>query len=168
MNLLKIFAFLLLPVLGFSQSKVHWLTMEEAIAKSKVEKRKIFIDVYTHWCGWCKKMEKSTFQTDEVAKILNEDYYPVKLDAEQKAPITFNGRVFQYVKSGRGGYHELAAYFLDSQMSYPTVVFLDENLNIIQAIPGYRDKKEFALMANYFGKNFHKRMSWAAYSKKYK
>ncbi len=168
MHTIKIFLLLLLPVLGFSQSKVKWMTMEEAIAQSKIHKKKIFIDVYTDWCGWCKRMEKTTFQTDEVAKILNEDYYPVKFNAEQKAPITFNGKVYKYVQSGRKGYHEFAAYLLDNQFSYPTVVFLDENLKTIQAIPGYRKKKEFALMASYFGKDFHKKMSWDAYTKKNK
>ncbi len=168
MHIIKIIALLFLPVLGMTQSKVRWMTMDEAIAQSKIRKKKIFIDVYTDWCGWCKKMEKSTFQTDEVAKILNEDYYPVKFNAEQKAPITFKGKVYKYVQNGRRGYHELANYLLDSQFSYPTVVFLDENQNIIQAIPGYRKKHEFALMANYFGKNFHKKMSWDAYTKKNK
>ena len=168
MNTIKIFILVLLPVLGYSQIKVNWMTMEEAIAQSKIHKKKIFVDVFTDWCGWCKKMEKSTFQTDEVAKILNEDYYPVKFNAEQKESLTFNGKVYNYVKSGRNGHHEFAAFLLDNQLTYPTVVFLDENLKIIQAIPGYRKKEEFALMASYFGKNFHKKMSWATYSKKNK
>jgi len=41
-----------------SQVSGEWMTFEEAIEKSKTEKRKIFIDVYTDWCGWCKVMDK--------------------------------------------------------------------------------------------------------------
>jgi len=168
MKAIKILFLLLIPTLSFSQSKVQWMTIEQAIAQSNIQKKKIFIDVYTDWCGWCKRMEKTTFQTDEVAKILNEDYYPVKFNAEQKEPISFNGKVYKYIKSGRKGYHEFAGYLLDNHFSYPTVVFLDENLSTIQAIPGYRKKKEFALMASYFGKDYHKKMSWETYNKKNK
>ena len=63
-------------------SGVKWLTFEEAVEKSKTEKRKIFIDVYTDWCGWCKVMDKNTFNDPEVAKLLNEKFYPVKFNAE--------------------------------------------------------------------------------------
>ncbi len=40
---------------------VRWLSWEEAIELSKEDPRKIVIDVYTEWCGWCKKMDKTTF-----------------------------------------------------------------------------------------------------------
>lgn len=166
MNAIKFaLLFLLLPTFSFAQGKVNWLSMEEALAKSKIEKKKIFVDVYTDWCGWCKKMEKVTFHTEKVALILNEDYYPVKFNAEQKEAISYNGKVYKYVGNGRNGHHELAAFLLDAQMSYPTVVFIDENLKVIQAIPGFRKKEEFALIANYFGKDFHKKISWEAFQK---
>ena len=71
---------------GWAQeTPVKWMSFEQAIEKSKTEKRKIFIDVYTDWCGWCKVMDKNTFSETQVAKILNEMFYPVKLDAEQRA-----------------------------------------------------------------------------------
>src|SRR6187402_1829141 len=72
-------------------SAVKWMSFEEAVEKSKTEKRKIFIDVYTDWCGWCKVMDKNTFTDPNVAKILNEDFYPVKFDAEQRENVVFNG-----------------------------------------------------------------------------
>src|SRR5882757_10471977 len=72
-------------------SPVKWMTFQEAVEKSKTEKRKIFIDVYTDWCGWCKVMDKNTFPDLQIAKLLNEKFYPVKLDAEQTADINFRG-----------------------------------------------------------------------------
>ena len=62
--------------------KVQWMSFEEAVAKNKLEPKKIFVDVYTDWCGWCKKMDAGTFNNPVVAKYLNEKYYNVKLDAE--------------------------------------------------------------------------------------
>ena len=61
------------------EGPVHWLTFEQAVEKAKTTKKPIFIDVYTTWCGWCKVMDKNTFSDPAVAKVLNEQFYPVKL-----------------------------------------------------------------------------------------
>ncbi len=113
---------------------VKWMTFTEAVEKSKAEKRKIFIDVYTSWCGWCKVMDKNTFPDPEIAKLLNEKFYPVKFDAEQTNDVVFRGTTFKFISSGRGGYHQLAAALLNNQMSYPNFVFLDEEFRIIPLI----------------------------------
>ena len=77
-----------------SDSTVNWLTFEEAVERSKTEKKKIFIDVYTDWCGYCKVMDKNTFSQADIAQYLNENFYPVKFNAEQKQDITFRGHTF--------------------------------------------------------------------------
>lgn len=71
-------------------SPVKWMTFEQAVERTKTEKRKIFIDVYTDWCGWCKVMDKNTFADPAVAKLLNEKFYPVKFDAEQTADVVLD------------------------------------------------------------------------------
>src|SRR6185295_7853223 len=111
--------FLVLSREGNAQAEGHlagpikWMTFEEAVEKSKTEKRKIFIDVYTDWCGWCKVMDKNTFPDPEVARLLNEKFYPVKLDAEQTADITFRGTTFKFIAQGNKGVHQLAAALLN-------------------------------------------------------
>lgn len=144
-------------------SKVEWLTFEQALEKSKIEKRKIFIDVYTDWCGWCKVMDKNTFSEEKIANYLNEKYYAVKLNAEQTGDIEFKNHTFKYVPNGRRGYHELAAWLLQGRLSYPTVVFLDEDFNPIQPLPGYREPKEFHPILTYFGEDQYKQMAWKDY-----
>ena len=91
--------------------EIKWLSWDEAVtlAQSDAEPKKIFIDVYTDWCGWCKRMDKDTFQNSEVAGYMNEYFYMVKLDGEGKEPIEFRGQTYKFVPSGRSGYHELAA-----------------------------------------------------------
>ena len=96
-----------LVLLGFGvqlfAQEVEWLSWEQAMRKSKQEKRKYFVDVYTPWCGWCKKMDKSTFDQREIASFLNENYYPIKFNAEQKEPIKIDGQEYKFVKYGRNG-----------------------------------------------------------------
>src|SRR5690606_20775174 len=86
---------------SFVESKaqgVQWMTFEEAVERSKTEKRKIFIDVYTDWCGWCKVMDRKTFNDPIVAELLNTQYYPVKFNAEQRGDVVYDGTVFKYVE----------------------------------------------------------------------
>lgn len=150
-----------------AEGKVNWMTFEEAIKKSEVEKKKIFIDVYTDWCGWCKVMDKNTFSEPEIAKYLNENFYPVKFDAEQKEEITFRNHTFKFVPSGRKGYHELAAALLNNKLSYPSVVFLDENFNMIQPLAGYQKPDQFEKIIKYIGGDHYKSTEWAEWEKNF-
>lgn len=151
-----------------SESPVTWMTFEEAVERSKTEKRKIFIDVYTDWCGWCKVMDKNTFSEPMIAKILNEEFYPVKFDAEQKEDIVFNGTTFKFVPSGNKGYHQLAAALLNNQLAYPTVVFLDEEFRMIQPLQGYQKAPEFHKIIKFIGGDHYKDTKWDDWQNIYK
>lgn len=150
-----------------SASLVKWLTIEEAYAKSKTEPRKIFVDVYTHWCGWCRKMDAVTFENPVIAKYLNEKYYPVKLNAETHDTIFFNEKMYVFIPSGNRGYHELANELMQGKMSYPTVVFLDERMHTIQAIPGFREAEEMDKILKYFGENFYRTTEYGVFQSAY-
>ncbi len=147
--------------------KVNWMTLEQALEKSKTEKRKIFVDVYTDWCGWCKRMDSTTFVNPAVAKYLNERFYPVKFNAEQQQDITLNGKTYKFKKSGQRGHHELAAEWLNNRLSFPTIVFLDENQQLIQPIPGFQDATKTEAIMNYFGGDNHKKTPWESYEKSF-
>lgn len=150
-----------------AETEVNWMTFEEAVEKSKTEKRKIFIDVYTDWCGWCKVMDKKTFSDAKVARILNENFYPVKFNAEQTADVVFNGTTFKNVGQGGRGTHQLASALLSNKLSYPTVVFLDEQFRIIQPLPGYREAPEFHKIAQFIGEDHYKTVKWEEWQKNY-
>jgi len=167
-----LYAFLIVNSGLMAQEKhegpVKWMSFEEAVEKSKTEKRRIFIDVYTDWCGWCKVMDKNTFSEAEVAKLLNEKFYPVKLDAEQTADIQFQGNTFKFVPYGNKGTHQLAMALLNNQMSYPTVVFLDEDFRMIQPLAGYQKAEEFHKILQFIGEGHYKKMKWADWQSVYK
>jgi len=152
----------------FAPEAIQWLTWEQMLEKSKTQKRKVVVDVYTDWCGWCKKMDATTFSDPCLAKYINQTYYAVKFDAEQKQDIVFKDKTYKFVKNGMRGYHELAAEITRGQLSFPTVVFLDEKMDVIQAIPGFRNTKEFETISTYFGRNEHLKTPWETYQKNYK
>jgi len=91
-----------------AQNKIKWMTWEDALSAQQSNPKKLVVDIYTDWCGWCKKMDKATFQKDHIARYVNGNYYAIKFDAETKRDIEYNGKTYKYISNGRRGYHELA------------------------------------------------------------
>ena len=167
----KIAGIIMITLFGFSNislqaQEINWLSWNEAVALSQSadNPKKMFIDVYTDWCGWCKRMDKDTFQNADVARYMVENFYMVKLDGEGKEPIEFRGKTYKYVPSGRRGYHELAAALLKGRLSYPTVVFMDEDLNLLAPVAGYQKPDPFLNVARFFGDDIYKEQDWKTYS----
>ncbi len=147
------------------EKNVKWYTWEEAIELNKKVPKKMFIDVYTDWCGWCKKMDKATFEHPDVSNYMNEHFYPVKLDAEMKREVIYNDHTFKFVQAGRRGVHELAVALLNNKMSYPSCVAMDEDVNRITIIPGYRDAPDMLSILKYIKLEKYKEMGFQEYLK---
>ncbi|GAB4235304.1 MAG: hypothetical protein Tsb0034_09410 [Ekhidna sp.] len=150
---------------GVDEEKVNWLTFEEAIALHEKNPKKLLIDLYTDWCGWCKVMDKKTYSKVEIANYINDNFYPVKFNAEQKEPVSFNGHTFEYVPTGRRGVHELAAALTRNQLSYPTTVFMDEKLRIIQPIAGFLKPEQMEPILLYIGGSHYTNTKWEDFQK---
>lgn len=150
MKLFKIQTLLLICSLIFvfgckkkqSGDELSWISIEEAENLSKDGDKKFLVDVYTDWCGWCKVMDKKTFTDPELIKYLNENFHVVKFNAEQKEPVTFKGQTYVWEPMGRNGVNMLGVELLQSNLSYPTLVYLDEKLNRIAISPGYKDPQQ--------------------------
>lgn len=153
---------------GFCNAqKINWMTFQEAVELNRTAPKKIFIDTYTDWCGWCKKMDLTTFQDSLVVAYMNENYYAVKLDAEMSDTIVFGG--YTYVNeggmNGRRGTHQLAAALLQGKMSYPSYVFMNEKNQLITVAPGYMDASQFLPVLKYIGTDAYLRQSFKDYIK---
>lgn len=139
-------------------NEINWLSIEEAYAKAKVSPKKTIIDVYTGWCGWCKVMDRETFKNPEVVKFINDNYYAVKLDAESRNDITVGEKTYSYNEQSRA--NDAAIALLQGKMSYPSIVYLDEQFNMIQPIPGYMKAREFHEVITFLGNNHYKQESF--------
>ena len=145
---------------------VKWYTIEEVQSLVKNEPRKIYIDMYTDWCGWCKVMDKKTFTDAGIAEHLNNNFYAVKFDAEGKEDVSFKNQTFKFVAQGSRGYHELAAALMQGKMSYPTSVFLDEDLNLISPLPGYQTPAQLNPILEFIGDDHYKTTNYEQFLSK--
>lgn len=166
--MLSLFVLLNAITLGVNSQEVKWYTIEEAIKLNEKEPRKIVIDVYTNWCSWCKVMDKNTFSNKIIAEYLNEKYYPVKFNAEQTEDVTILGQTFKFVPQGKRGYHELAAALLNGKLGYPSIVFMDENNQIIHLEQRYIEAKLFDMMIKFIGNDHYKTEKWENWTAEYK
>lgn len=153
-----VFALIAFSLAGqlWGQEKIKWHTLNEAIEKNSVEPRKFMIDVYTDWCGWCKRMDATTFSNEEIAKYVNANFYAVKFNAEMKDSLTIGQQTYYFVPNGRRGYHEVAAILTKGRLAYPTIVYLDERLRHLKVDPGYKTAEQLQAALVYYYKEKYK------------
>ena len=122
---------------------------EDALKKAASENKRVVVDVYTDWCGWCKKMDAEAYSNSEVKELLKDNFVLVKLNAEGKNKLTYNGK--QYTEE------ELSYYF--DVFSFPTTIFLEPDGKLItfsydnypmKNVPGYIKTDEFKKLLIYF------------------
>jgi thioredoxin-related protein len=101
---------------GYSQIKFENISLADAMTKAKAEKKKIFVDVYTSWCGPCKILDANVFSDKKVGERMTEEYISVKLENEKSE---FRGDFTKFNIQG-----------------YPTMLILDENGSEISRIVG--------------------------------
>lgn len=176
MKITRLISLIALITLSFNMlnaqqnNKIFWIGIEDVdntIKKSNNDKR-VFIDSYTDWCGWCKKMDKDTFEDTLIAKIMNHYFINVKFDAESKNDIVFGGKTYNNPNpNGKRSAHKLTYYLLNNRLSYPSYSVLNSDLSIATIIPGYYPPSAFEAMAVFLGGKYDKEYSWEDFQKIY-
>ncbi|MDT0556263.1 thioredoxin family protein [Patiriisocius hiemis] len=153
-----------------SAQKINWMTMNEALTAQAENPKKIFMDVYTTWCGPCKLLDKNTFSDKKVIKFINENYYAVKFNGEGNEEITYQDFTYrnpryQPDRKGRNTTH----YFADALRlsGYPSLVFFEEDGKLIQAIPGYKTPKQLEIYLKMIANDDYKKLTTAEAWQKY-
>lgn len=146
-----------------SAQEINWVSLEEAVKLQKKQPRKIIMDMYTVWCGPCKMLDRNTFGNKDVIDYINKYYYAVKFNAEGNDKVTFKGKTYGNPNydparaKSRNYPHELSRYF--GVNSYPTIVFIDENLEYLAPIIGYKNPQQLELYLKLFKEDLHKELT---------
>lgn len=172
--LLITLAFLVSPLLTQAQG-INWMTMDEAFAAQKQNPKKIFVDVYTTWCGPCKMLDRNTFSNKDVIDYINKHYYAVKFNGEGNEVVNYRGRTFtnpgyQPNRTGRNATHQFTAALRVT--GYPTLAYFDEQGNLIQAVAGYRTPQQLEIFLKMMANDDYKRLTtteaWNEYQRNFR
>lgn len=145
----------LLSVVSYGQKKaIKWYTFEEAEALMKTHPKLILVDIYTNWCTWCKKMDRDIYSHPEVIDYINEHYYPVKFNAEQPRPVTFNGITYNVTKRKGRSFNEMTLYLTNGQVSYPTTVIFEKGLAQPYPYGGYLELYQMESLLVYYAEHY--------------
>ena len=110
---------------GAWAAEVDWQkSYADALAKAKKEKKLVLVDVYTDWCGWCKKLDKDTYSDKDVQAKLAKDFVAVKVNPE----TSDEGKKLQEQFSIRG---------------FPYLLFVDGDGKKVAEIVGYKPAAAF-------------------------
>ncbi len=147
-----------------NKSAIKWLSIEEAQAQAKKNPKPLMVDVYTNWCGPCKMLDARTFSDPRLAEFVNKNFYPVKFNAESGDPVTWKGQKLENPDydparaSGRNGTHHLTYQIanVNGRIAYPTIVYLDSDLNVLAPVQGYMTPEQIEPILTYFGEGHYK------------
>ncbi len=149
--------------------KIHWYSFEDGAKLNAQTHKKVFIDIFTDWCGWCKELDRSTFTNPSIVKLMNDNFIAVKLNAERKDTIYFNGYMFVNPNpNGNRSPNQLASSMLKGKMMYPSMVFMDDSMRIITTVQSYLKPVDLEPILAFVSQNKYSKVSFDTFKMGYK
>jgi thioredoxin-related protein len=148
---------------------VKWYTMKQAMDLYKQKPKKIFIDLNVNWRISCAIMEKTTYRQKQIAKLLNENFYPVRFDGMSKEEIELYGTKF--INEGvQHPFHQLAVNLAvaNDKINFPTIAFFDETGKLITRVNEYLSPSNAEAFISYITTDAYKTQKWPDYQQSYK
>jgi len=142
---------------------LKWLSPVEAFNNKTSSKKKTLVLIHTEWCNACRVMQRSSFIDTTVQKYLKDKYDLVDFNPEMMDVINFKGQSYSNARTPQAPFHQLATALCRNSFILPTLVVLDENFNIIDAIPFYLNSEVVKNLSAYYGDDIYKKKSWKDY-----
>ena len=144
----------------FSQTKIAstrggWNSFDAGLELAKINHKKILVDVYTDWCGWCKRMDEEVYSDPRVKEYLEKNFVLIKMNAEAKGTIHYKGKIYSPP--------QLASAF--GVTGYPATLFLKDDSDAITLLPGYMEAPMFLHVLSFVAENQYGKKQFNQYLK---
>lgn len=133
------------------EEKINWINFEQLEDSLAIKPKKVFISFYADWCVYCKKMNKVAFKDSNIINLLNTKYYAVKMNAESKDTIIFDGKKYanNQLKKSRRPTHEIPLLLASKKgkaFTLPVNIILDKNFKLKNRYFEYLSTKKLLLI----------------------
>ena len=92
-------------LLQHANNPVDWYPWgEEAFARARAENKPIFLSIGYSTCHWCHVMEHESFESNDIAVLLNRDFVSIKVDREERPDVDRIYMAFVQATTGSGGW----------------------------------------------------------------
>jgi hypothetical protein len=92
-------------LLQHAENPVEWYPWgEDAFEKARRENKPIFLSIGYSTCHWCHVMEHESFESGEIAELLNRDFVSIKVDREERPDVDRVYMTFVQATTGAGGW----------------------------------------------------------------
>jgi len=137
--------------------ELQWISIMEALDVARMENKKIVLDVYTDWCGWCKRMDRDVYANAKVADYMNQKFVASKMNPEKRGNLTYSGTEYTLAQFGQAL----------GIRGYPATVFFNEKGEVLTMVAGYIKADEFLKILTYFGDDHYLQQTYDEYSAKH-
>ncbi len=105
-------------LLQHAHNPVDWYPWgDEAFEKARREEKPVFLSIGYSSCHWCHVMERESFESEEIARFLNEHWVSIKVDREERPDVDDVYMTAVQLMSGRGGW-PLSAFLLPDRRPF--------------------------------------------------
>ncbi len=149
----KIFVLLFILTFSLSAKEPQWKKFDEGLKQAKLTGKKVLVDVYTDWCGWCKKMDANTYSDKSVSEYLEKNFVIIKLNAEGDGTITYDGKKISPAEFAQGM----------GVTGYPATLFMRSDGQPITLLPGYSEADMFIHVLSFIAENHYEKKKFQDY-----
>jgi thioredoxin-related protein len=143
--------------------KLTWTQPAAYFNSSKPESKKSIVFIHTNWCNSCRVMQRTSFIDSLVYAYADSTYRFVDFNPEIKDTLQYQGKAYSNAGNPQMPFHELSRTLCRNNLVIPTMAILDENKNLLDAIPFYLPPATLKKILYFYGEDIYKSKSWSDY-----
>lgn len=134
--------------------ELHWRPFEKALAVADSTGRPVLVDVYAPWCGWCRKMKRDVYPSEDVRSCLTEAFVITRLNRDDtETTHRYHGQRLSSL--------ELAQTLRVAAV--PTIVFLAPNGEYLFHLPGFIEAEVLRSVLSYMASGAYRHQSFETF-----
>lgn len=150
---IAVVAFAFIAVQTTHAQQMTWNNFDKGVAEAKKSGKKVLVDVYTDWCTWCKKMDKTTYSDTKIQSYLKKNFVLVRLNPEKDGPVTYEGKKYPAAEFSQGM----------GVNGYPATLFLRSDGQPITVLPGYAEPDMFIHVLSFIAEDQYQKKKFSDY-----